>query len=104
MTSLNDADSPESPAKRINIKMHQGEHAHQLLYSNLTHVQGDHGVVIIDFGFLDPQTINAINQLAKTGDKVPDTITARLSCRMAISSEAANHLYQQLNQLMQKKG
>ncbi len=104
MTSLNNADSPESPAKRINIKMQQGEHAHQLLYSNLTHVQGDHGVVIIDFGFLDPQTINAINQLAKTGDKVPDSITARLSCRMAISIEAANHLYQQLNQLMQKKG
>ena len=104
MTSPNDADLAKSSAKRINIKMQPGEHTHQLLYSNLTHVQGEHGVVIIDFGFIDPQTINAINQLAKTGEKIPETITARMSCRMAISIEAANHLYQQLNQLMQKKG
>jgi hypothetical protein len=100
----NVSDSAESSTKRINIKMQQSDHAQQLIYSNLTHVQAEQGVVIIDFGFLDPQTIHAVNQLAKTGEKVPETISARMSCRMAISIEAAHHLYQQLNQLMQKKG
>ncbi|MBL8496216.1 hypothetical protein ABF87_03390 [Nitrosomonas sp. JL21] len=100
----NAPDLSESSTKRINIKMQPTEHTHQLMYSNLTHVQGEQGVVIIDFGFLDPQTINAVNQLARTGEKVPETINARMSCRMAISIEAATHLYQQLNQLMQKKG
>ncbi len=101
--SKSDAETTEPYAKRVNIKMQQGEHANQLLYSNLTHVQGEQGVVIIDFGFLDPQTINALNQLAKAGEKVPETINARMSCRMAISIEAASNLYQQLNQLIHKK-
>ena len=108
MTDTNDTqhenktDSAE-PAMKINIRMQQGEHTGQPLYSNFTSVQGGQGVVIVDFGFLDPQTINAVNRLAKSGEKVPDTVGARMSCRMAISIEAASNLAYQLNQLLHRK-
>ncbi|SNX60456.1 hypothetical protein SAMN06296273_1922 [Nitrosomonas ureae] len=105
MTDNNEADAEtnKSQATQINIRMQQGEHTGQLLYSNFTSVQGGQGVVIVDFGFLDPQTIHAVNRLARSGEKVPEAVGARMSCRMAISVEAANSLAQQLNQLFHKK-
>lgn len=103
MTDKNDAEVAQSQAMQVNIRMQQGEHTGQPLYSNFVSVQGGQGVVIVDFGFLDPQTINALNRLARSGEKVPDTIGARMSCRMAISVEAARNLSQQLNQLLQRK-
>lgn len=99
----NKINSSEPPAMQVSIRMQQGEHTGQPLYSNFTSVQGGQGVVIVDFGFLDPQTINALNRLARSGEKAPDTIGARMSCRMAISVEAATNLAHQLNQLFQRK-
>lgn len=109
MTVDNDAqkenkiNSSEPPAMQVNIRMQQGEHTGQPLYSNFTSVQNGQGVVIVDFGFLDPQTINALNRLARSGEKASETVGARMSCRMALSIEAANNLAQQLNQLFQRK-
>lgn len=99
----NSAGATENQATQVNIRMQQGEHTGQPIYSNFTSVQSGQGVVIVDFGFLDPQTINALSRLARSGEKVPDTIGARMSCRMAISVEAASNLSQQLNQLLHRK-
>ncbi|MCE7913671.1 MAG: hypothetical protein DYH15_03105 [Nitrosomonas sp. PRO4] len=97
------ADVTKSQSTQINIRMQQGEHTGQPLYSNFTSVQSGQGVIIVDFGFLDPQTIHAVNRLARSGEKIPETVGARMSCRLAISVEAANSLAQQLNQLFHKK-
>lgn len=88
---------------KINIRMQEGEHTGQPIYSNFTSVQGGQGVIIMDFGFLDPQAINALNRMTRSGEKTPAAIDAKLSCRMAVSLEAANHLAQQLNQLLARK-
>ncbi|MDV6342372.1 hypothetical protein R2083_12180 [Nitrosomonas sp. Is35] len=109
MTDNNDAqkeiktDPAGAQPMQVNIRMQQGEHTGQPLYSNFTSVQGGQGVVIVDFGFLDPQTINALNRLARSGEKAPEAVGARMSCRMAISVEAATNLAHQLNQLFQRK-
>jgi len=108
MTNEKDAQYESKPdstvphAVQVNVRMQQGEHTGQPLYSNFVAVQSGQGVVIVDFGFLDPQTISALNRLARSGDKAPDTIGARMSCRMALSVEAASNLTQQLNQLLHK--
>lgn len=105
MTDSNEAQAETAVPQttQISIRMQQGEHTGQPLYSNFTSVQGGQGVILVDFGFLDPQTIHAINRLARSGEKVPDTVGARMSCRMAISVDAANNLAQQLTQLLHKK-
>ncbi len=99
----NKTDTAASQSMQISIKMQQGEHTGQPLYSNFTATQAGQGVVIVDFGFVDPQTIHAVNRLARSGEKVPDTVGAKMLCRMAISIEAANSLAQQLNQLLNRK-
>lgn len=98
----NKINAAQPEAKQVSIRMQQGEHTGQPIYSNFTAVQGAQGVVMVDFGFLDPQTIKALNQMARSGEKM-QTVSARMSCRMAISIEAANQLAQQLNQLLRRK-
>lgn len=88
---------------QINIRMQQGEHTGQPIYSNFTSVQGGSGVIIVDFGFLDPQAISALNRMVRSDEKTSATIDAKLSCRIAISIDAANHLVRQLNLLLGRK-
>ncbi len=102
MTNENSGTSP-SDLTQIKIAMQQSEQAGQPIYANFSTVQSGQGVVIIDFCYLDSQTINAVNQMIKSGEKTPHNITANVSCRVAISPNAANQLMRQLGQLLHRK-
>lgn len=103
MEQHTDAAKTGAAATQINIRMQQGEHAGQPIYANFVSVQPGQGVVIVDFGFLDPQTVATINRLARSGEKMPDSVGARMACRMALSADAVTSLAQQLAQLFPKK-
>lgn len=97
------ADASRQQALQINVKMQQNERTSQPIYANFTTVQSGQRVIIVDFGFVDPQLISALNRMAKSGEKTPDTIDATMSCRIALSIETASQLAQQLNQLFHTK-
>lgn len=109
MTDNNDtqagstADASRQQALQVSVKMQQNERTSQPIYANFTSVQGGQRVIIVDFGFVDPQLISALNRMAKSGEKTPDTIDATMSCRIALSIETASQLAQQLNQLFHTK-
>lgn len=100
---VSEVEPTESNTMQVNIRMQHGEHSGQPLYSNFTSIQGGQGVVIVDFGFLDPQTINSLSRSTRSADKVPETVDARILSRMAISVDAAKNLAQQLNHAFQTK-
>ncbi|PTQ78803.1 hypothetical protein C8R26_101119 [Nitrosomonas oligotropha] len=103
MTEKNDMPTETNGAGhalQVKVAMQGGEQTAQPIYSNLTSVQNAQGVVMVDFGFMDPQTMQLLNQKIASGEKISDTITAKMSCRMAVSVDAANQLSQQLNQLL----
>lgn len=104
MTEKNDTPtetkSDAGRALQVKVSMQEGEYTGQPIYSNLTSAQSGQGVVMVDFGFLDPQTMQLLNQKIASGEKISNTITAKMSCRMAVSVDAANQLSQQLNQLL----
>ncbi len=102
MTNENSGTS-QSDLTQIKIAMQQSEQAGQPIYANFTTAQSGQGVVIVDFGYLDAQTINAVNQMIKSGEKTSHNITARVSCRVAMSPNAANQLMRQLGQLLNRK-
>ena len=87
-------------ALQVKVSMQEGKYTGQPIYSNLTSVQNGQGVVMVDFGFMDPQTMQLLNQKIASGEKISNTITAKMSCRMALGVDAANQLSQQLNQLL----
>jgi len=96
-------DAAQPHPLQVKVSMQQGEHTGQPIYSNLTSTQGGQGVVLIDFGFLDPQTMHALNRMIASGEKISNAVNARMSCRMAISIDAANQLAQQLDKLVGQK-
>ena len=104
MTEKNDtpaeAKGDAGRALQVKVSMQEGEYAGQPVYSNLTSVQNGQGVVMVDFGFMDPQTMQLLNQKIASSEKISNTITAKMSCRMALGVDAANQLSQQLNQLL----
>ncbi|SFE95344.1 hypothetical protein [Nitrosomonas sp. Nm166] len=99
----NKENTSQSHAMQVKINLQQSEHTSQPFYANFASVQAGQGVVIVDFGFLDPQTMNAFNRMIKSSEKIPATINGKMSCRMAISIDAASQLTQQLNQLLRRK-
>ncbi len=88
---------------QINVRMQQNAHTSQPIYANFTTIQNAQKIVIVDFGFVDPQLIATLNRMARSGEKTPDTIEATMSCRMALSQETAHQLLMQLSQLFPNK-
>ena len=101
--SENQAETIQPQSVQVGIRMQQGEHTGQPIYSNFTAVQSGQGVVLVDFGFVDPKAMQALARMTQSGEKVPETISARMSSRVAISVDAAANLHRQLSQLLQPR-
>ncbi|EXI63730.1 MAG: hypothetical protein AW08_03905 [Candidatus Accumulibacter adjunctus] len=96
------ADAAPTAAQSVTVavRMQPVEHSQQPVFSNFTTVQAGSGVVFIDFGFFEPQTLAYLSRLGQPGVKVPEAIDGTLACRMALSIETVANLANQLNQLL----
>ena len=96
----------EGPAKRagaqsVNLQLVPANGSDQPLLANVTLVQPTAGVALVDFGFLDPAAMAALNSMARAGKKVPERVNGRLAARVAISYEALATLHRQIGALLQ---
>ncbi|MBP9804817.1 MAG: hypothetical protein KBE22_07935 [Candidatus Accumulibacter sp.] len=93
---------PPSGAQTVSlaIRLQPVEHSEQPVFANFTTVQTGSGVVFIDFGFLEPQTMAMLARLGQPGVKIPEAIGGNLACRMALSLETTANLANQLTQLL----
>jgi len=103
--ALADAEAAESapaPTQSVTVavRLQPVEHSQQPVFSNFTTVQAGTGVVFIDFGFREPQTIANLTRLGQPGVTVPEAIGGTLACRMALSIDTVANLANQLNQLL----
>lgn len=74
--------------------------AGQPVLANYASAAPANGLVLIDFGFLEPAMLNALAKAAKSGGKVPKAVQGNLSARVALTPEAARGLMQQLERVM----
>lgn len=94
------ATEASSSMRQINVRVQPGENSGIPIYSNFSTVQGGKGTIIVDFGFVEPNAINAMNRAIKSGEKPQEALSGKLSCRLALNAEAAQQLSQQLSQLL----
>jgi len=92
--------SSPSNISHIKISLQQSEQAGQPVYANFTSLNPSQGVVIVNFGFINSQAIQALQHKIKSGENPPAQITANMSCRVALNSNAIQQLTQQLGQLL----
>lgn len=74
--------------------------AGQPVLSNYSSAVPANGLVLIDFGFLEPAMLNALAKAAKSGGKVPKTVQGNLGARVALTPEAARAMMQQLERIL----
>lgn len=58
------------------------------------------GMTFIDFGFLEPLMIAAIQQSVRDGKEPPETVHGKLTARIALNYDTVVSLYNQLGQLI----
>jgi hypothetical protein len=90
-----------SGAQSVNLQLVPANGSDQPLLANVTMVQPTAGVALVDFGFLDPAAMAALNRMARAGKKVPERVNGRLAARVAISYEALATLHRQIGGLLQ---
>ena len=90
----------------LEISLQQSERSGKPIYANVTVVQRDQGLIVVDFGFYDPRALQALLKVSQTqtGSKISDAIDANLSRRIILNGEAAGQLAHQLNQLLARDG
>lgn len=98
------SDTRVQPAQQIraDITLRPIEGSDRPVLANLTSVQTVMDMVLVDFGFLEPQAINAIAQAGRTGGKLPDALGGQLASRIAMNVQTAGQLAQQLNELFNR--
>jgi len=99
-------EAPESAAKQtqrqaVNLQLMPANGSDQPLLANITMVQPTAGVALLDFGFLDPAAMTALNSMARAGRKVPERVSGRLATRVAMSYEALATLHRQIGGVLQ---
>ena len=95
------ADEREGGAVELSIRLQPVDHSEQPVFSNFSVVQRAPGMVFVDFGFLEPRTMNAAIRQARSGQDEPNEIRGQLACRVAMGLDTALQLSRQLNQLLQ---
>lgn len=54
----------------------------------------------VDFGFLEPAALSTLSRLARSGGKIPATLTGKLAVRVALGYDTLAALHQQLGQVV----
>lgn len=98
-------ETPAAPAaaaqQGVNIQLVPAGQSDQPVLANFTTVHPASGVAIVDFGFIDPASLNALSQLARSGKKIPERMQGRLGARIALPYDALAGLHQQIGRLLQ---
>ena len=84
----------------LNIQLAPVDNSDQPVLANFTHLNGAPGMVFVDFGFLEPAALDALSRLARSGGKIPETLTGKLAVRVALGYDTLAALHQQLGQVV----
>lgn len=92
----------EGAARRmqVGIRLAPGEQSTQPMFCNFSGVTNAGGLLLLEFGFLEPGGLNAIAKAARTGGNPPDSIGGQRICRLALPPDTASQLAQQLNNIL----
>ena len=101
-SAKDEAAGKESGERRlqVGIRLAPSEASAQPVLCNFSGVTNAGGLVLIEFGFLEPGGLNAVAQAARSGGNPPDQIGGQRICRLALPPDTAAQLAQQLNGLL----
>jgi hypothetical protein len=96
-----DAKAGAKPAP-IAVRLTPANDSDQPVLSNYVSLQPASGMLLIDFGFLEPAVLAALPGVARRGGKLPESLNGRLAVRVAMGYESAIQLQNQLTRLIEQ--
>jgi hypothetical protein len=84
----------------VGVRLVSGEPSSQPVLCNFSGVKAANGLLVAEFGFLEPEGLNALTRAVRAGANPPDTIGGQRICRVALPIDTAAQLAQQLNQFL----
>lgn len=83
---------------QVEIRLRAVEGSERPALSNFVSVQPAPGMLVIDFGFLEPRALQAIARAGRSGAKMTEPATGQLASRVAMDLQTAQQLVHQLTQ------
>jgi hypothetical protein len=100
MAEKTEAQNKEGKTIGLNIRLVPVDNSDQPVLANITRLNGAPGMVFVDFGFLEPSALAGLSQLARSGGKIPETLSGKLAVRVALGYDSLAALHQQLGQVV----
>ena len=85
---------------QVGIRLSPSEPSTQPVLCNFSGVADAGGLLLVEFGFIEPGGLNAVAKAARSGANPPASIGGQRICRLALPPDTAAQLAQQLNQLL----
>lgn len=97
------ADSkPAAKSTQIAVRLVPANDSDRPVLANYVSLQPASGMLLLDFGFLEPAVLAALPNVARRGGKLPESLNGRLAVRVAMGYDSAVQLQNQLTRLMEQ--
>ncbi len=87
---------------QIAVRLVPANDSDRPVLANYVSLQPASGMLLLDFGFLEPAVIAALPNVARRGGKLPESLNGRLAVRVAMGYDGAVQLQNQLTRLLQQ--
>ena len=85
---------------QIAVRLVPANDSDRPVLANYVSLQPASGMLLLDFGFLEPSVIAALPNVARRGGKLPESLNGRLAVRVAMGYDCAAQLQNQLTRLL----
>jgi len=87
---MNDkAGKPDAKSTQIAVRLVPSNDSDQPVLVNYVSLQPASGMLLLDFGFLEPAVLAALPNVARRGGKLPESLNGRPAERVAMGYESA---------------
>ena len=94
------AASAEHSSVQLSLRLRSSERSDRAIVSNVSAVHAGAGMVFIDFGFIEQQSIDEATRAVRSGQQTSGSIDGRLECRIAMGPGDIAQLARQLQQMV----
>ena len=90
----------KAPPANPKIRLVPVDGSDKPVMSNYATFEATPGIVYIDFGFIEPAVIGALQRATHAGAPLPEQINGRMAVRVAVGVDVLQNIYQQMGHVL----
>lgn len=90
----------KAPAANPKVRLAPVDGSEKPVMSNYAAFETTPGIVYIDFGFIEPAVIGALQRAVHAGAPLPEQINGRMAVRVAVGVDVLQNIHQQMGHVL----